>query len=158
MSVLRPQVDGIPAPRPSLASAPYWEGCRARVLRFQRCPGCLAIQTHPSAVCWRCHRPGPEWLASSGRASLYSWTVVWRAQHPAFEVPYAPAVVELAEGPRIVSAVVGCEPSALLPGLALEVVFHPVDGEITLPFFRPVRAVAGPRPPDRGAQAPAGRS
>jgi uncharacterized OB-fold protein len=63
--------------------------------------------------------------------------VVWRPQHPAFEVPYAPAIVTLAEGPRVLAAVVGCEPEALADGMALEVTFHRVDDEITLPFFRP---------------------
>lgn len=137
MTALRPQVNGIPTPRPSLASTPYWEGCRAGELRFQRCPGCRALQTNPTVICWRCHRPGPEWVGASGRGVLYSWTVVWRAQHPAFEVPYAPAIVELEEGPRVITAVVGCEPEDLAEGMALEVAFHRVDDEITLPFFRP---------------------
>jgi uncharacterized OB-fold protein len=137
MTLLRPQVAGIPVPQPSLASVPYWEGCRAGELRYQRCPDCDALQTHPVTRCWRCHRPGPTWQRATGRGTLYSWTVVWRPQHPAFEVPYAPAIVTLAEGPRVLAAVVGCEPEALADGMALEVTFHRVDDEITLPFFRP---------------------
>jgi uncharacterized OB-fold protein len=63
--------------------------------------------------------------------------VVWRPQHPAYEVPYAPAIVRLAEGCTVMSAVVGCEPSALAAGLPLEVEFHAVTDELTLPFFHP---------------------
>lgn len=137
MTVLRPQVEGIPAPHPSLAAAPFWEGCREGELRVQRCADCGAYQTNPTTICWRCHRTAPPWVATGGRGFLYSWTVVWRAQHPAFEVPYAPAIVELDEGPRVIAAVVGCEPEALSEGMALQVEFHPVDEQITLPFFRP---------------------
>ena len=76
--------------------------------------------------------------ASSGRGRLYSWTVVWRPQHPAFTVPYAPAIVSLDEGWFMMSAVVGCEPEDLRPDMALAVEFHPASDEITLPYFRPV--------------------
>lgn len=146
MTALRPQVDGIPVPRPSLASVAYWEGCRRGELRYQRCAACEALQTNPVTRCWRCHRPDPEWVTATGRGTLYSWTVVWRPQHPAFEVPYAPAVVELDEGPRVLAAVVGCEPDELAEKMALEVTFHRVDDEITLPFFRPAEGVPNSRP------------
>jgi uncharacterized OB-fold protein len=70
--------------------------------------------------------------------SLYSWTVVWRPQHPSFRVPYAPAIVELDEGLRLLSSVVGCEPEELHEGMRLAVEFHPASDDISLPYFRPV--------------------
>jgi len=89
------------------------------------------------AVCARCLSADYDRLASRGKGSLYSWTVVWRAPDPAFSVPYAPAVVELDEGYFMVSAVVGCEVEDLRPGMRLKVVFHEASDEITLPYFAP---------------------
>ena len=63
---------------------------------------------------------------------------VWRPQHPAFRVPYAPAVVELDEGAFLMSAVIGCEDGDLEAGMRVKVEFHPADDTITLPYFRPV--------------------
>lgn len=136
--LLRPQVEGIPVPVPSADNRSYWEGCRRGELRYQRCARCSSIPSAPTPRCPRCLAPALAWEVSGGSGRLYSWTVVHRPQHPAFEVPYAPAVVELDEGFFMLSAVVGCRPEDLADGLALEVEFHPVDEEITLPFFHPV--------------------
>jgi hypothetical protein len=76
-------------------------------------------------------------VRSSGEGSLYSWTVVWRPQRPAFTVPYAPAIVTLAEGFRMMSSIVGCEPEELAADMPLAVEFHPASDEIFLPYFRP---------------------
>ena len=138
MSLLLPQPEGIPAPRPSLHSRPYWEGCRRHQLLYQRCAECSfsrprrvhGLRPVPCVVA-RCGR------TSAGTGSLYSWTVVWRPPDPAFRVPYAPAVVHLDEGFFMLSAVIGCEPEALQEGLRLAVEFHPASDEITLPYFRP---------------------
>jgi len=69
---------------------------------------------------------------------VFTWTVVARAMHPAFQdsVPYAPVVIEMEEGVRLLSTVVDCTPDALQIGMAVEVVFEPVTPEITLPKFR----------------------
>ena len=137
MTLLVPRVDGIPAPVPSLHAGPYWEGCRRGELLFLQCAHCQAIPPLPTLRCPRCHGDELAWQPSNGIATLYSWTVVWRPQHPAFRVPYAPAIVDLEEGYRLLTAIVGCEPDALSEGLAMEVEFHAVNEEITLPFFRP---------------------
>ncbi len=137
MSSLAPNVAGIPIPRTSAGAAPYWEGCRQGELRYLRCDDCGAIPPLPTPICAHCRSRRLSWVASAGRGALYSWTVVWRPQHPAFEVPYAPAIVLLDEGFHLLSAVVGCEPEALAAGLRLRVEFHAVDHEVTLPFFSP---------------------
>ncbi len=137
MTVLVPQVEGVPVPVPSLHAAPYWEGCRRHELRFLRCGHCGALPSLPMTRCPRCHRDALAWHPSAGRGRLYSWTVVWRPQNPAFAVPYAPAIVTLDEGVTVLAAMVGCEPEALREGLEVAVEFHPLDDTITLPFFRP---------------------
>lgn len=129
------QVDGVPLPVPSAISRPYWDGCRRHELRFQRCTRCGAIPPLPTPRCPVCHTVSLSWDVSTGRGALYSWTVVWRPQHPAFTVPYAPAVVRLDEGHHVVSAMVGCWPDDLAPGRRVAVEFHRASEEITLPFF-----------------------
>jgi uncharacterized protein len=137
VTTLKPQAAGIPTGHTSVAAAPYWEGCRRGELRYQRCDACGASNLRPAPSCARC---GGEvsWAVSQGRGRLYSWTVVWRPQHPSFRVPYAPAIVQLDEGSFVLTAIVGCEPDDLRADLPVEVEFHPAGDEITLPYFRPV--------------------
>lgn len=134
---LVPNVDGIPVPRPTTESAHYWAGCREGELRFRRCGGCGLTVFEPRPLCPRCHGTDLPWEVSGGRGAVYSWTVVWRPQTPAFTVPYAPAIVRLDEGFDILTAIVGCEPHEIRDGLAVAVEFHAVDDTITLPFFAP---------------------
>ncbi len=137
MSVLEPCVHGIPLPRPSPEAAPYWEGTRLGELRFQSCTACGAPNFGPGLRCHRCQSDALEWRASAGTGAVYSWTVVWRPQTPAFAVPYAPAIVRLDEGYDMVSALVGTDPDDITAGMRVRVEFHRVDDTITLPFFGP---------------------
>jgi uncharacterized OB-fold protein len=135
--MLEPQPVGIPVPNPSPASKPYWEGCARGELLYQRCDGCGTIALRPATICGNCLSRSMSWARSSGRGALYSWTVVWRPPRPSFTVPYAPAIVTLDEGFRMMSSVVGCEPEDLAADLPLAVEFHPASDEIFLPYFRP---------------------
>jgi uncharacterized protein len=135
--MLGPQAIGIPVPNPSAASKPYWEGCARGELLFQRCGDCGTIALRPATVCGHCLGRSLSWARSSGQGTLYSWTVVWRPQRPSFTVPYAPAIVALDEGFRMVSAVVGCEPDELTADMPVAVEFHPASDDIFLPYFRP---------------------
>lgn len=137
MTTLRPQAPGVPTGHTSVAATPYWEGCRRGELRYQRCDACGASNLRPASSCARCDGE-VSWAVSLGRGRLYSWTVVWRPQHPSFRVPYAPAIVQLDEGFFLLTAIVGCEPDDLRADLPVEVEFHPAGDEITLPYFRPV--------------------
>jgi uncharacterized protein len=139
VSTLEPQPLGIPVPSPSARSAGYWEGAAEGRLTYERCTNCGYVGLRPLVVCASCLGRDTERLTSTGLGTLYSWTVVWRPPDPAFRVPYAPAVVELEEGFFVISSVIGCEPYELCAGMALEVEFHPVSDEISLPYFRPVR-------------------
>lgn len=140
---LRPQEPGIPVPTPSWRLAPYWEACRRGELVHFRCPDCGHGEARPFTVCSHCGGRRGAWVAGTGRGELYSWTVVWRPQHPRFSVPYAPAVVAMDDGYHMISAVIGCRTEDLHAGLRLEVEFHPASDEITLPYFRPE---SGPPP------------
>jgi len=137
MTTLVPQQPGIPAPYPTRLSQRYWDGCREGEIRFQRCDNCGAVPPRPTTICPRCLSRSLTWETSAGFGSLYSWTVVWRPQHPAFRVPYAPAIIELDEGLVLMSAMVGCDPEDLFAGMRVQAEFHPASDTITLPYFHP---------------------
>lgn len=128
---------GIPLPRPTPLSRPFWEGCRDGVLRVQRCADCGEHVFIPQPLCTRCQSDALAWVESAGRGTLYSFTTVHRPPHPAFEVPYVVAIVTLDEGFHVLSNLVDCAPGDLRIGMPLEVTFRRASDEITLPVFRP---------------------
>lgn len=127
----------IPLPKPTPISAPHWEGCRQGELRVQRCRVCESYVFTPQATCTRCLSPELEWVESTGRGQLYSYTVVHRPQQPSFQTPYVVVIVELEEGFHMLSNLIGCPEEAIQVGMPLEAVFEPQSEEITLPYFRP---------------------
>jgi uncharacterized protein len=135
--MLKPQAPGIPVGAPSALTRPYWDACARGSLVYLRCDGCGLILERPATVCGACLGRSLTWTPSSGQGALYSWTVVWRPQHPSFHVPYAPAIVAMDEGWWHIAAVIGCEPDDLVAGMRLAVEFHPASDEITLPYYRP---------------------
>lgn len=126
-------------PRPTVETAPFWEGCRAGRLLIQRCADCGHRQFYPRLVCSSCTSRRLEWEAASGRATVESFTVVRQAISPAYaaDVPYVLAIVRLAEGPTMMTNIVGCDPADVSVGMDLLVAFEPLDADITLPKFRP---------------------
>ncbi|MCU1391745.1 MAG: hypothetical protein JWM34_173 [Ilumatobacteraceae bacterium] len=137
MSLLAPRLGGIPVPRMNPESVEYWNGTRLGELRHQRCDACATPNFGPGLVCRHCRSRELTWVAGSGRGSVYSWTIVWRPQTPAFEVPYAPAIIRLDEGYDLLTALVGLDHTDIAEGLRVAVEFHPISDEITLPFFHP---------------------
>lgn len=129
---------GIPLPRPTALSRPHWEGCLEGRLRVQRCRDCATHVFIPQPVCSGCFGEDLEWVDSSGRGALYSYTVVHRPQQPSFEVPYVPIIVELEEGWYMLSNLKNVSPQEIEVGMALEVFFEPMSDEIALPYFRPI--------------------
>jgi len=78
-----------------------------------------------------------EWVEAKGKGKVYSWTVAVQQFHPAFEVPYIVAIVELEEGVRIITNILECQPAELYVGMPVVVVFEDVTEQITLPKFKP---------------------
>lgn len=132
----------IPLPRPTELSRPHWDGCREGKLRVQRCGSCGGLVFIPRPTCTRCLAEDLEWVESTGRGVLYSYTVVHRPQRPEFRVPYVVAIVELEEGWHMLSNLVETDPDEIAIGMPLEVTYRKMTDEITLPYFRPVRASA----------------
>ena len=142
-AMLLPQSEGIPLPNPTPVSQPFWDGCARGELLYQRCGSCQRAVFNPAPACRWCSSRELSWQRSAGLGSLYSWSVVWRPQSPAFQVPYAAALVDLDEGYQLLSNVIGCTPDDLRAGLRLRVEFHPVGGGFSLPYFRPAEDAAG---------------
>jgi len=119
----------------------FYDWCKQRELRFQRCLDCAAWRHVPREMCAECGSWNSEWAKSSGHGKVFTWTVVARPMHPAFQAdcPYAAVVIEMDEGVRLLSQVVDCPPNELRMDLPVEVVFDDVTAEITLPKFRRVR-------------------
>lgn len=125
-----------PLPRPTALSQPHWDGCREGVLRVQRCGACGAYVFIPQPLCTTCGSDGVTWVASGGHGSVYSFSVVHRAPHPAFATPYLVAIVSLDEGFEML-ANLECEPERAAIGMRVRVAFRAVDGAIALPHFVP---------------------
>ena len=128
-----------PLPRIDEESRGYWEALARRELYFQRCRDCATKRFYPRALCPACLSSATEWVRASGRGTVYSFTVTYQNQAPGFreELPYVLAIVELDEGVRMMTNVVGCAPDAVRVGMPVQVVFEDVTAEITLPKFRP---------------------
>lgn len=128
-----------PQPRPSEDSAPFWEAAAKGELRLQQCGQCGLVRFPPALLCGRCLSERAEWVALSGRGTVYSWIVVHQSQHPAFnaDVPYNVAIIELDEGPRLHTNIVECSNDRIHIGMPVEAVFQKVSDDTALVKFRP---------------------
>ena len=127
-----------PLPQPSLESAPFWQGLLEHRLLLQRCAGCAKIRHYPRPVCDVCYTMEYDWVDASGRGTVHSWTVSHHAFHPGFktDLPYSVVTVDLDEGVRMQSRLIGASPDRLCIGLPVEVVYEDVTPELTLALFR----------------------
>ncbi len=135
-----------PARRARSVDAPFWQGCAEAQLRFQRCESCAAANFPPAEHCVNVCPSALEWERSAGNGVVYSWTVVHRAATPVFATPYAPAIIEMAEGYQILTNIIGCRDAQLRVGLAVTVDFRVVGDDLWLPYFRPSRHEPHARP------------
>jgi uncharacterized OB-fold protein len=133
-----------PAPRPTPETRPFWDGAAAGELRIQRCQTCERHYFYPRPSCPHCGGDQVEWVRASGRATLYSYVINHRPA-PGFEEegPYAIAVVELEEGVRMMTNIVGVAntPENLPLDMELRVVFEQ-RGDVHVPLFEPVGGAA----------------
>jgi uncharacterized OB-fold protein len=118
-------------------TVPFWEGVAARELRLQRCDACARAVFFPRVLCPHCHSEDLSWFRAAGTGTVYSYTVVRRTWGAfADQVPYTVALIDLDEGPRMLSQIVGDSPAGI--GARVEVVFTDLgveDGPL-LPCFQ----------------------
>jgi uncharacterized OB-fold protein len=130
-----------PIPHADEASAPYFEGAKAHKLMLMQCQDC-GLWRYPSRHhCSNCWSENTEWKEASGKGTVYTWAAMHQLYHPGFEpdLPYVIAVIELAEGPRIPTNIVGATSDELRVGMPVEVTFEDIDEEVSIPKFKPSR-------------------
>ena len=130
-------------PEPTPETAHFWEGTRQGELRLQRCDACQHVYFPPRPFCPQCGHRRVTVIRASGRATLYSYVIHHRPV-PGFEPPYSIAVVELEEGPRMMTNIVNAPqtPEALRLDMPVRVVFRRMTDTITLPLFEPLERLA----------------
>lgn len=132
-----------PVPKPTPETKPFWEGTRQRTLRIQRCRDCERFYFYPRPLCPHCLSRNVEWRPVSGRGRLHTFVINHRLpRNYPLPAPVIIGIVELDEGPRLLSNVIGIEPDpqTVRCDMRVEVVFEDITAEITLPRFKPLRA------------------
>jgi uncharacterized OB-fold protein/nicotinamidase-related amidase len=131
--------DRLPAPQPSDFSQPFWEATKRKVLLLQYDPQVQQYQFFARPVSIYTGRRNLEWRASSGRGTVYTYTLVHHAPVPAFarRTPYTVASITLAEGVRIMAHLINCRPQDVRIGMDVQLTWEP-RGEYNIPVFEPL--------------------
>jgi uncharacterized protein len=134
-----PQQTTVTRPDPIVTpdAAFFWEGAKRGELLAQRCASCGDLQHPPRPMCPRCHRVQRDLVRLSGRGEVYSWIIPRHPPPVGFAEPPIVAVIQLEEGIRLVSNVVGVATGQVAIGLEVEVQFEPTVGGYAVPVFRP---------------------
>ena len=123
-------------------NAAFWDAADEGRLVAERCAACGRLRHPPRPMCPHCLALEVELTTLSGRGTVYSYAVLHHPQHPAFEYPVLAALIDLDEGIRVVSNLVGVEPDDIRIGLPVQVEFVATDGEHQVPVFRPAEVDA----------------
>jgi uncharacterized OB-fold protein len=126
----------IPAITPDLRE--FFEGARAGRLMVQKCDSCGQLRFPAHDLCSKCNSTASRWVPVSGRGEVFSFNIMHQVYHPGFagEVPYAVVVVELEEGCKFISNLLGVKPHDIRCGMPVEVVFEKLSDEVSIPKFR----------------------
>jgi len=127
MNRIQPQVSGL--------SSEFFDGCNEGVLLLQHCKSCKAIQFYPRVFCKVCSGRNLDWVNASGKGNVASFTVVRKALTEGYKAPYIVALIDLKEGPRMMTNIVNCEPELVTVGVSVRVVFSAWSDTLSLPVF-----------------------
>ena len=118
-------------------SAPYWEATREGRLDIPLCGDCGKHHFYPRSICPYCHSGNLRFNTVSGRGKVHTFTIARRPAGPAFadDVPYVVALIELEEGPRMMSRIQTGDPEKVHIGAKVEVTFVKASDEVTFPYF-----------------------
>ena len=121
-------------------SEPYWDALRDGRLLIKRCDACGRHHSYPRPFCPHCWSDSVAWEDASGDATLYTFSIVRVNDLPPFpeRVPYVAAIVELREGPRMMTNVVDCQFDELRIGMPLRVQFRDIGDDVTITVFSPI--------------------
>jgi uncharacterized OB-fold protein len=127
----------MPLPQPSIETEPFWAAVQERRLIMPKCDACGKISFPPTVACPACGGDKFTWTEMSGRGKVYSFVVYHRVYHPSLtdKVPYVVALIELEEGPRIISNVVGMPIEEVTCEMPVQVLYEEVRDGYLIPKF-----------------------
>jgi uncharacterized OB-fold protein len=128
------------APSATADSQFFWDALKEHRLLIQRCAGCATLRHPPRPMCPHCHSLEWDTIESAGRGTVYSCIIPRHPDWPWFPEPYVVAIVELEEGTRLVTNVVGIDAEAVTIGMPVVVRYEEFDGGLVLPLFEPAGA------------------
>ena len=115
----------------------WWEQAARGTLAIQRCTGCQALRHPPRPMCSGCRSLDWDFIESTGKGRVISYTVIHHPQFPGYEYPLTIVLVDLQEGTRLLAQLVECEPDTTEFGMAVEIQIHEDDDGFKIPVFRP---------------------
>ena len=133
--------DAAARPRPDIRGAgkPYWLSGQAGKLSLPKCRSCGQAHWYPRLYCPHCSGESLEWITCSGKGVIHTFTVVRQSGHPYFKnkVPYVLAMIDLEEGPRLMSNIIDCDVEKVAIGAPVTVVFERLGEDVNVPLFKP---------------------
>lgn len=124
-----------PIAPPDAATSTWWDATRQQRLLVQACQACGHSQLYPRGICTECHATSLGYRYAGGRGTIYSFSEVHRAPHPAFEPPYLVALIRLEEGPVVMANLVECDAREVACDLPVVLVWEPLPDGRHLPQF-----------------------
>ncbi|SOC43128.1 hypothetical protein SAMN05877842_11487 [Ureibacillus acetophenoni] len=127
-------------PTPTIETQIFWDACQQEKLLVQQCKECEHVQFYPRLMCTNCSSREVGWIESSGFAKVVTYTIVHRPILPAYqkEAPYILAVVQLEEGPTMMTNIVNCNHDSIKCGLQVKVLFQDWEKGFLVPVFEPI--------------------
>jgi uncharacterized OB-fold protein len=130
-----------PIPKPTPETEPFWQGCAVGELRLQHCLSCGHVQYPARKLCSGCFAQEVEWRKASGHGTIRTWSTVVAPGAPGFEeeIPFLSVLVELEEGPTMLSVLRECAADEVDFDMPVEVIFEQRSEEISIPYFKPMK-------------------
>jgi uncharacterized OB-fold protein len=127
-------------PTPDAETEPFWDACKEGRFLLKHCNACGDDYFYPRPFCPKCWSADVEWKQASGDGQVYTFSVVRQNDLPPFpeRVPYVAAIVELDEGPRVMTNIDTSELDTVTIGMRVHVDFKPISDDVTIPVFKPV--------------------
>jgi uncharacterized OB-fold protein len=125
-------------PTPDQETEPFWDGCKEGRFLLKHCNACGEDHFYPRPFCPKCWSTDVEWKTARGTGTLYTYSVVRQNDLPPFpeRVPYVAAIVELDEGPRVMTNIEDDDIDAIEIGMRVHVAFRDISDDVTIPVFR----------------------
>ena len=119
---------------------PFWQGCAENRLLLQCCDSCQQLRYPPVKLCKKCLHDKSSWREHKGQGTIYSFVVYHHTFLAEFKhkLPYAVAIIELQDGPRMISRITGCKTEQVEIGMPVKVVFEKMAESLSIPVFTPI--------------------